>query len=176
MNRRLVILLAVAAVAALLVLLDGGAPQEAVVEAVERSGPAPVPRADSPARTANAEPAIARLIPREQLIGDEDEALGRGNPVFGTQNWNPPPPPPSNEPAPPPPKPSAPPLPFTYLGKAQEKGVWEVYLARADQTYVVKDKTVIDGLYRVEAIAPPTLTLTYLPLNQVQTLNIGVLE
>jgi hypothetical protein len=28
----------------------------------------------------------------------------------------------------------------------------------------------------VDAIAPPHLTLTYLPLNQVQQLNIGVLD
>ena len=35
---------------------------------------------------------------------------------------------------------------------------------------------VIDGAYRVDAIAPPTLKLTYLPLNQVQQLNIGVFE
>jgi hypothetical protein len=98
--------------------------------------------------------------------------------VFGTQNWNPPPPPPQavQEAAPPPPPPSAPPLPFIYLGKANEAGVWEVYLARADKTYIVKKATVIDGVYRVDAIAPPTLTLTYLPLNQVQTIHIGVLE
>jgi hypothetical protein len=40
----------------------------------------------------------------------------------------------------------------------------------------VRDKTVIDGTYRVDAIAPPNLTLTYLPLNQVQQLNIGVFD
>jgi hypothetical protein len=41
---------------------------------------------------------------------------------------------------------------------------------------VVRDKTVIDGTYRVDTIAPPVLTLTYLPLNQVQQLNIGVFD
>ena len=70
----------------------------------------------------------------------------------------------------------APPLPFTYLGKAAENGHWEVFLAIRDKTYVVRDKMVIDGIYRVDAIAPPNLTLTYLPLNQVQQLNIGVLD
>jgi hypothetical protein len=53
-------------------------------------------------------------------------------------------------------------------------GQWEVYLARGEQTYVVKNHSVIDGVYRVDAIAPPTLTMTYLPMNQVQQLNIGV--
>jgi hypothetical protein len=53
--------------------------------------------------------------------------------------------------------------------------VWEVFLARGgDRTYVVRNQTVIEGVYRVDAIAPPTLKLTYLPLNQVQQLNIGV--
>jgi hypothetical protein len=77
---------------------------------------------------------------------------------------------------PPPPPPGAPPLPFSFIGKALEGGTWEVYLARADKTYVVQAKTVIDGMYRVDAIAPPVLTLTYLPLNQVQQLNIGAFD
>jgi len=70
----------------------------------------------------------------------------------------------------------APPLPFAYIGKAAADGAWEVYLSRADKVYVVRLKTVIDGTYRVDAIAPPMMTLTYLPLNQVQQLNIGVLD
>lgn len=182
MNRRLAILLGVAALIGALALFDGGAEGD-VVEAVERPAPAaPATPAAQPAITSNstAEPAIARLIPRAELIGDEDDTIGGGGVVFGAQNWTPPPPPPSAasqaQNIPPPPPPSAPPLPFTYLGKANEAGVWEVYLARADKTYIVKHQTVIDGMYRVEAISPPTLTFTYLPLNQVQSLNIGVLE
>ncbi|WP_413345644.1 hypothetical protein [Massilia sp. CT11-108] len=73
--------------------------------------------------------------------------------------------------------PTAPPLPFTFIGKSVGDGAWEVYLARGDRTYVVREKgAVIDGTYRVESIAPPVLTLTYLPLNQVQQLNIGVFD
>ena len=85
-------------------------------------------------------------------------------------------PPPAPVAPPPPPPPTAPPLPFTLIGKANENGAWEVYLARAGKTYIVKPKTVIDGMYRVDAIAPPFLTLTYLPLNQVQQLNIGAFD
>jgi hypothetical protein len=33
---------------------------------------------------------------------------------------------------------------------------------------------VVDDSYRVESIRPPLMTLTYLPLGQVQQLNIGV--
>lgn len=175
MNRRMAILLGAAAIVGVLLIVDGGG--EDVVEAVERSAPAPVATAAPAKKAAAAEPAIARLIPRAELVGAGDDAMGEGELVFGAQNWNPPPPAPTAlEAAPAPPPPSAPPLPFTYIGKANEAGTWEVYLARGDKIYIVKHQTVIDGAYRVDAIAPPTLTLTYLPLNQVQTLPIGVLE
>ena len=67
-------------------------------------------------------------------------------------------------------------MPFTFLGKAVANGQWEVFLARGSETLIVRDKTVIDGIYRIDAIAPPAMTFTYLPLNQAQQLNIGVLD
>jgi hypothetical protein len=121
------------------------------------------------AAAAKGAPHILRLKPRHALIGAG--GLGESGDVFVSHDWTPPPPPPPV--APPPPPPSAPPLPFTYIGKAFENGAWEVYLAHAGKTFIVQPKTVIDGMYRVDAIAPPILTLTYLPLNQVQQLNIG---
>ncbi|MES2741051.1 MAG: hypothetical protein V4754_08860 [Pseudomonadota bacterium] len=123
-----------------------------------------------------AEPRIIALRPRASLVGEAGEAVfGAGEGPFLSQNFNPPPPPPPPPVvAPPPPPPSAPPLPFTYLGKAVGQGRWEVFLVRGDQTYIVRLDTVIDGTYRVDAIAPPVMTMTYLPLNQVQQLNIGV--
>lgn len=91
--------------------------------------------------------------------------------LFGSQSWTPPPAPPRQAAAPPPP--TAPPLPFTYLGKKSEDNQWEIYLARGSDTFIVREQTVIEGRYRIDAIKPPTLTVTYLPLNQVQTLTIG---
>jgi hypothetical protein len=169
-------------IAAGLVLFGDTTPSNGVAEPVERaarSAPAAAaPRATAPAAASTAtDNAILRLIPRETLIGEAGEAAFRsGEGVFLGQNWNPPPPPPPAGPVAPPPPPSAPPLPFAYIGKAVADGQWEVYLARGEQTYVVRPKTVIDGTYRVDAIAPPTITLTYLPMNQVQQLNIGVIE
>jgi hypothetical protein len=118
-------------------------------------------------------PRILRLQPRHALIGAD--GLGEGGDVFVSHDWTPPPPPPAPV-APPPPPPGAPPLPFTFIGKAFENGAWEVYLTGAAKTYIVQPQTVIDGMYRVDAIAPPILTLTYLPLNQVQQLNIGAFD
>ena len=64
-------------------------------------------------------------------------------------------------------------MPFTYIGKQQSAGRWEVYLARGDDTLIVHDQMLIDGTYRVDSIAPPNMTLVYLPLKLVQTLDIG---
>jgi hypothetical protein len=90
--------------------------------------------------------------------------------LFSTRNWNPPPAPPVSmaEAAP-----VAPALPFAFLGKKLEGEIWEVYLIRGEQTFVVREGQTLDGVYRVDKIAPPSLALTYLPLGQSQTLPIG---
>jgi hypothetical protein len=189
--------------AAALVLFGDRAPDDAVAEAVVRPAPAAagvagasasaaagaataspqaavLVRSTDPARTDNGkrQPILA-LVPRDVLIADNDSGFGQApnGAVFGSQSWVPPPPPPAPaQAAPPPPPPMAPPLPFTFIGKSVGDGVWEVYLARGDRTYTARTNEVIDGTYRVDAIAPPILRLTYLPLNQVQQLNIGVFE
>jgi hypothetical protein len=192
MKPRHLVLGAALAGAALLLIFGDKSPDSGLAEAVER---APAPRSASmppPAAARASTPAPARatagvagsgaageailaLVPRDTLIGASDARFRQDeHGVFGRQDWTPPPQPPA--PAPPPPPPSAPPLPFTFIGKSVADGAWEVYLARGDRTYVVRDKAVIDGTYRVDAIAPPVLTLTYLPLNTVQQLNIGVFD
>jgi hypothetical protein len=175
--------------AALLVAFGDRTPAGAdIAQPVERPAAhtqAPAPRAIPAATTASASATnaaagqqILALVPRAALIGDADTAFqqgGEGAGPFAHQDWTPPPPPPA--PAPPAPPPAAPPLPFTFIGKSVGDGAWEVYLARGDRTYVVREKgAVLDGSYRVDAIAPPVLTLTYLPLNQQQQLNIGVFD
>ncbi len=142
----------------------------------------PAPAIDTPIQTAttagNSRPArkerpeivILALRPRDQLLGSTP-AEKSGDGVFAAQSWVPPPPPPP-KPAPPPP-PTAPALPFSYLGKKNEDGKLEIYIARGDQTYIVHEQMVIDDTYRIDSIKPPTMTFTYLPLKQVQTLTIG---
>lgn len=121
--------------------------------------------------------AILRLTPRSALVGESAEAtFAAGEGIFQGHNWNPPPPPPPPVSNAPPPPPMAPPLPYTVIGKALADGAWEVYLARADKTYVARPQTIIDGSYRVEKITPPSMSITYLPLNQVQQINIGALD
>jgi hypothetical protein len=190
MKPRHILMGAALAGAAALVVFGDKSPDNTVAEAVDRrparAAPASAPAqaatvmaAPAPAAPRPGETSILRLVPREELIGDAGEGSFKSKDgVFGGQSWNPPPPPPTAaelRPAPPPP-PTAPPLPFQYLGKAAADGQWEVYLGRGEQTFVVHKGEQIDGAYRVDAIAPPTLTLTYLPMNQVQQLNIGVIE
>ena len=157
------------AVLAALVIFDRPESDSGIAEAVVRGATA---TSASPRSTDSGLPHIAILVPRDQLIGEP----GEGADVFGSHNWNPPPPPPAPVQDLPPPAPVAPPLPFTVIGKAAAAAGLEVYLVRGDKTLIVKTGDIVDGVYRVDAIAPPVMTLTYLPLNQMQQMNIGVLE
>jgi hypothetical protein len=159
-------------VAAGFALFGDKSPSGEVVEAAPRAAARPA-RSMAPAPKTEPAVMILRLQDRAALVVD----TAAGSDAFGSRDWTPPPPPPPKPvPAPPPPPPTAPPLPFTVLGKAVANGEWEVFLARGSETLIVHNKTVIDGMYRIDAIAPPSMTLTYLPLNQVQQLNIGVLD
>jgi hypothetical protein len=184
-KRRHLLMGAALVLAAGLVLFGDRQPESDVAEAVERAparGATTPPVVARPAATPGDKTAsaIVRLVPRAELIGATGEGSFQGSDgVFAGRNWNPPAAPAAvvaNGPPPPPPAPVAPPLPFTVLGKGLADGAWEVYLARADRTYVARAGTVIDGMYRIDTIAPPTLTITYLPLKQTQQLNIGVMD
>lgn len=87
------------------------------------------------------------------------------------------PPPPVNLSAPPvaqvAPPPTAPPLPFTYIGRLDEDGKYTVFLGARGRNYAVKVGEVIAQVYRVDEIKPPMMTMTYLPLSIKQTMQIG---
>ena len=150
-------------------------PEGAVVESVERvERPSPAPTvvpAQPAAARAEGGTEVMRLIPRDQLIGQDGDGNGS---VFGTHSWNPPPPaPPPSAEAPPP---SAPPIPFTFIGKALGDGRWEVYVAQGEHVQSVRAGDTVAGAWRIDAVAPPVMTLTYLPLGQQQQMNIGANE
>jgi hypothetical protein len=165
-----------------LLIFDGEASAD-LAEPVERVASAP---SAAPATTRSVRPGVATgktesatsigvLRSRAALSsGAADQQKKPDGGLFLAHSWMPPPPPPE-KPAPPPP-PMAPPLPFTYLGKKIEEGKWEVYLARGNETFIVQEQSIIDQNYRVDAIRPPAISLTYLPLNQSQALSIGVME
>jgi hypothetical protein len=91
--------------------------------------------------------------------------------LFETHTWQPPPPLPPKPAPPPPPVPPA--LPFAYIGKMSEDGQTIVFLDAADRSYAARIGDVLNGRYKVDDIKGRTLVLTYLPLKQQQTLDIG---
>ena len=174
--RRLLILLVILALAAGLVFFSPAPGMPSSAHVVEATTPSRTPERSAPAFDATG---------RQDAVGsstllalrDRSADAAPASAAFVTHDWTPPPPPPPPpQPAPPPPPPQAPPLPFTFIGKQQEAGEWVVFLANQDRTYAIKADTLIESNYRVEKIAPPTLTLTYLPLKQPQTLAIGPAE
>lgn len=122
-------------------------------------------------------------VSRVAVAGDLDlSQLRRGanagetGNAFESKSWYvppPPPPPPKLLPPPPPPPPSAPPLPFTYLGRFEDLAKPVIFLVRGDRVLLVSAGDIIEGTYRVDGIVGTTLSLTYLPLNIKQTLIIG---
>lgn len=88
--------------------------------------------------------------------------------MFAGKSWYVAPPP--AKPAPP----SAPPIPFVYMGKLAEQGEKAVILlAKQNRSYAVREGDVLDNIYRVDEVRAPVMILTYLPLNIKQTIQIG---
>lgn len=72
------------------------------------------------------------------------------------------------------PAPAVPPvLPFKVLGRAQQDGQDSVFLQFREQNLVVKAGDQIGDLYRVDSLDQTAMTLVYLPMGVVQTLDIG---
>ncbi len=69
-------------------------------------------------------------------------------------------------------KPSAPPLPFTYVGRVTHDGVTEVLVTRGDELISVAAGRSIDGEYRVDAVSESRIAFTYLPLKAKQSLEL----
>lgn len=146
--------------------------------AAAHAAPAPAPRPPGREAPAAAGEPWLTVVPRTVLLGDAPRrAPGAAAPprdLFAGRDWRPPAPPPPA--APPPPVPQPPALPYQFLGKKLEAGTWEVYLGKGDETFLARRGAVLEKTYRVDAVAPPHLVLTYLPLGRTQTLPIGDAE
>jgi Tfp pilus assembly protein PilP len=69
--------------------------------------------------------------------------------------------------------PVAPPLPFRVLGSYVQGGQVVVFLQQNDMNLVVRVGDTIGETYKVDSLDSSTLKLRYLPLDQVQTLELG---
>ena len=103
----------------------------------------------------------------EPADGASEESAAPPIDPFRAKTWYVPPPPP------PPPKPTAPPLPFQYLGKVMADGEVRVFLNHQGKHLVARVGDVIAGTYSVEEIGGGRMTFLYQPLKERQTLAIG---
>lgn len=144
-------------------------------EIVQPRARAEGPRTLSRASSGADEPLLALRDRRQWPLPRLDQAQTTTD-LFARRSWTPPPKPVAVVKPLPPPPPMAPPLPFLFLGKKSEGGAWEVYLARGDLSYIVREGTTFAEVYRVEHVKPPEMTLIYTPLGQTQVMNIGVAQ
>lgn len=72
--------------------------------------------------------------------------------------------------------PTAPPLPFQFVGRLHDRSDLQVFLQNGEKIYVVRKGDVIDETWRIERISDKELSLVYLPLRLAQTLSVGSTE
>jgi len=170
MNRWHVLGPALAAAAGLLLFADPPAPSVVVNPTVSTSA-----RAETPPKRARSTPDSDAVVPAlldRHVLYPMAAASGAARDLFADLNRAVDAPVPSAEPL----KVGPPDLPFVYVGKKQEAGEWEVFLSKSEMTWVVKEGQLVENVYQVVKIAPPVLTMVYLPMNHLQTLPIGEAE
>ncbi|KVO34280.1 hypothetical protein [Burkholderia ubonensis] len=142
-------------------------PSRAIAQAASAAAAASSARVDAPT------PATP---PREKLAAlRAPVSVESANDPFTASSWLPPPPVEAPLPTARPAPPTAPPVPFTYVGELDAKADKpQVFLSNGDQLLIVSPGDVIDGQYRVDAVSASNVVLTYLPLNQTQVVSIPV--
>jgi len=135
-------------------------------------------RAESaePARVAVADTGAAgrAAVPAGVASARAPIEVNRTADAFPSMVWTPPPPPPAPPPPPPPPPPpTAPSLPFKFVGMIEQKSDRPAaFLAKGDALHIVRVGDVVDSTYRVDSLSPTQIVVTYLPLNQRQSLSV----
>ena len=117
-------------------------------------------------RQSNEPSAPGRLaaLPERETIGKP-----RGE-VFASRSWAPPAPPRAATAAAPAAAapPSPPPMPYRVAGKVVYEGGAHVVLAKGDRVFWASEGETFEDGYRVDAITPDRVTLTYVPLGVEQ--------
>ena len=132
--------------------------------------------ADTIARPSRAHVRHRQTVPQTAQDGPLLAATARPNmdvasaDLFRRKRWYTPPPPP---PKAPPPAPTAPPLPFTFLGKVKKPdGSVTFFISDQQRVYLVHGGETLRHQYHVDGISNGRLALTYLPLHKKQYLNL----
>jgi hypothetical protein len=135
-------------------------------------GATPASRAIHPAPAGRKSPVMnASFGPSDRVVKDTAAAS-----LFSAHSWYvaPPPPPPAPVVYQPPPAPTAPPLPFAFMGSFRTDGGGAIYyLTAGDRVYDVKVGDTLDNTYSVDGIKSGQMLLTYMPLKIQQSLAVG---
>ncbi len=140
-------------------------PASEVVAPVTQRGAAPPREQAHPAQSAQPTelPTLGERLERAQTMAKVQD-------LFGATTWNPPP-----APVPLPQKPAPPTAPaFTYAvaGLVHDANGPMIVLNRQNQDFVLRVGDVLEQTYRIEAIGPQSVTVTYLPLGLTQVVPI----
>jgi len=102
--------------------------------------------------------------------------LGRiASDPFSAHSWLPPAKHSAAAAAPPPP-PVAPPLPFRFAGQFYRESGAEVYLAKGEDIFPVKEGDSLEGQYKVEAVTPSEVRFLHVPSGTTQTMQFSALK
>ncbi|GAC1328711.1 MAG: hypothetical protein NVS1B6_01820 [Steroidobacteraceae bacterium] len=96
--------------------------------------------------------------------------------LFSPQSWYvaPPAPPPAPVAVRAPAVPTAPPLPFAFMGSYRTEGAGQTFfLTAGDRVYDVKVGDTLDNTYSVDGMKSGRLLLTYMPLKIQQSIAVG---
>ena len=144
--------------------------------ALAQLAPGETPLAEATARapsSAGTAPSVASerfaALPAREPIGKPKGEL------FAPRSWKPAAPPPPTRPsaAAVVEKPSAPPVPYRVAGQVVQEDGMRVVLAKGDRVFEARQGDTLEGGFRLEAIAPHSLTFVYLPLGVKQELQIA---
>ena len=95
---------------------------------------------------------------------------------FVPRSWLPPPPPPPSMSAVAPalpPTPTAPAMPFNFIGQIDNGAdLPKAFLTHSESLHIVAKGDLVEKVYRVESITPTKVVLTYLPMMQEQSINL----
>jgi len=128
----------------------------------------------APVRPAGKGGAAAEVLEIRARDGDADD---RAEALFAPGAWQVDAPVAKAEPVAPviqgPAAPQVPPLPFRAIGRYEEDGTTVFFLQHNERGIVVRVGDTIAEQYKVESVQGNLLTLTHLPTNQTQTLDVG---
>jgi len=159
-------------IAVLIALLAGAA----AWVAIDLRGPAAPTSAKSPASGAPQDPEhVAAPASEEKQPGiPARSALGRiAADPFSAQAWLP-----RRKPAvvSEPPVAVVPPLPYRFAGQFHRDSGIEVYVARGEEIFPVKEGDTLDGQYKVDSVSATEVSFVHLPSGTRQTLQFSALK